>query len=357
MKIVFLIHRPQARGQEIFAAQLGNQLIQMGHEVTLISLYHGYFELKFSGVHINLGFTHSYELWIPFGWKKFTQIIRQINPDILQANGGDTLKLASLSVYFFSFPGQLVFNNGGVLGYYLDSRFKQIFYRFLLKQIDAAVSISLHGKEDLAKKLPDTCPQFHIPVGIPSNRKFSLSPGPNYPVFVHIGGFTAEKNHRELIHIFSQYLKDNPLAQLWMIGDGPGRETIEKAVQTSQSESFRFLGALNDPWKYVPQNAILVMTSLVEGMPAVLAEAMMAKIPTIAYSVGGLPEMSARIPTISLIESGDQTGFLQAMAYWSGAIQKDIQAELDESSKMARHRFDMENKANQFLEVYRGLCG
>lgn len=356
MKIILLIHKPQARGQELFASLLGNHLIEKGHEVMLISIYSGDFILPFVGKQIHLGLESSRSTFIPTYWKKISKLIREFQPDIIQANGGDTLKFAVLSKLLFPYSGLLLFNNGGVVSYYLDSWIKRYFYKFLLAKIDGAISISQHAARDLKKLVPNNCPQTQIPIAVESNRNTYPTIQSENQVFVHIGGFTREKNHREMILLFSDFLKLNPSAQLWMIGDGPFRQEIERIAAEISSESFRFFGALSDPWKVVPVNSILLLPSLIEGMPSVIAEAMYAKIPVIAYGVGGIPEMVSFVPSCHLIQPGDSAAFLQAMIDLTNENKQELDQKLEASKSIALKRFSMEKVSAEFANFYQSLC-
>lgn len=355
MKILFLIHKPQARGQEIFSAQLGNQFLQQGHEVVLLSLYGGDFDLNFQGKHIHFNCSSNIDTILPWQWSRLAKVIRNLQPDLIQANGGDTVKFLTLTKFFFPFPGKLLFNNGGVLSHYLSSNWKRWIYTKLLAPWDAAISVSRHAQSDLAQFLPDTCRQTHIPIGIP-DRELPVGPALDFQVFVHIAGFTPEKNHVELITLFSEYLKQDPTAQLWLIGEGPLRMEAESLADQIAFNSIRFFGALSNPWSLVPQNALLVLPSKIEGMPAVLVESFLAKIPVIAYGVGGIPEMTSGVNTITLVEPGDKESFLSAMRYGAKLSRETIQLELEHSAQLAKERFNLSQIAKQFMEFYRTVC-
>lgn len=356
MKILLLIHRPQARGQEIFAAQLGNQFLQQGHEVVLLSLYTGDFDLNFEGKHIQFNLSSSLDTILPWQWKRLAKVIKHLKPDLIQANGGDTVKFLALTQLVFSISAKRVFNNGGVVGHYLDSDLKKWMYQKLLNSWDGTISVSRHSQLDLAQLLPSTCKQIQIPIAIPVH-KVLLGPRSEAQVFVHMGGFTQEKNHFELIEIFKEYLKRDHTAQLWLIGDGPLKKQIQRAAQQVSPQAIRFLGAVQYPWTLVPQNAVLVLPSKIEGMPAVLAEAFLSKIPVVAYAVGGVGEMAEGIDTISLVESGNQTSFMNAMSYWANVPGEISEPALENSALKAKDRFDFERISNQFLGFYKALCG
>jgi glycosyltransferase involved in cell wall biosynthesis len=351
MRIALIIQKPQARGQELFASHLGNYFLELGHEVVLISLYPGEFRLPFEGRQVELKANS-------IGFQSLRQIsalLREFHPELVQANGGDTLKFAVLARLLFSFPGKLVFNNGGVVGYYLKSSLQRLFYRFLLARLDGAISVSEFSGKELKRWIPGTVPQGIIPIGIPRNQEFDLAPRVTHSVFVHMGGFTPEKNHTFLFDLFQRYLEEDPQAQLWLIGDGPLKETFESFSFDKGIPGIRFLGAKQNPWSLVPENAILLFPSIIEGMPAVIAEAFMAQIPVIASPVGGIPEMEVGIPTCSLVSLENMRGWLSAMLFWS-SIAKEGKNEAAQLGKAVAHlRFDLNRIGNNFLNFYQSL--
>ncbi|SDA77610.1 hypothetical protein SAMN03080617_02242 [Algoriphagus alkaliphilus] len=137
MRILFLIHARQSRGQEIFACQLAGHLEKLGHTLKVISLYPGEFNLPFPVVHF--GLTSTKEIWSPGCWRKFQAFITDFQADIIQANGGDTLKFAALARILYPYRGKLIFNNAGVLGYYLSNSVQKAFYKLLLKNFGGHV--------------------------------------------------------------------------------------------------------------------------------------------------------------------------------------------------------------------------
>jgi glycosyltransferase involved in cell wall biosynthesis len=353
MRVLFLIHGIQARGQEIFACQLADQLEKLGHTLKVISLYPGEFHLPFPVEH--LGLSSAKEIWTWELWRKFQQMVTEFQPDIIQANGGDTLKFAALSRIIYPYRGKLIFNNGGVVGHYLSHSIQKAFYKILLRKIDAAISISDHSVRDLAKILRPSLPQAKIPIGIPMNWNLKTAEALPYPVLVHIGGFTPEKNHEFLIGAFQKYHKKHPEYQLWLIGDGPLRKEMEAKAKLMLPNSIRFFGSIQDPWSIIPSNAILLLPSKIEGMPAVIAEAFINKIPVVATRVGGIPEMAEGMTSCIVVEPENQTQFLEGMDYFKNLPPLKLEDILAESKIKATERFTMEKVASSFLDFYKGI--
>jgi len=77
---------------------------------------------------------------------------------------------------------------------------------------------------------------------------------------------------------------------LWA-GDGPLREKIEKEiVKRGLRENFRLLGWREDVGNLLAAADVLLLTSLYEGLPRVVLQAMAAGKPVVATRVSGTPE-------------------------------------------------------------------
>lgn len=88
----------------------------------------------------------------------------------------------------------------------------------------------------------------------------------------------------ELIDIFSK-IKDET-AKLYIIGDGDEKANIEKKIaDLNLQDRIIMTGYLNkeEQIKYLQESSIFAMTSVSEGLPMVLLEAMQFGIPCIAY--------------------------------------------------------------------------
>ena len=101
LKILQLIQKQQLRGAEIFASQLSAHLSEKGNTVILVNLFGGDAALPFDGQTTTLNGNQKARLHDVAGWRKLAQIIRDENPDVIQANAGDTLKYAVFSKIFF----------------------------------------------------------------------------------------------------------------------------------------------------------------------------------------------------------------------------------------------------------------
>lgn len=94
-------------------------------------------------------------------------------------------------------------------------------------------------------------------------------------IFVNIGRLHEQKGQEYLINIFSLVVKKNKNAKLFIFGEGELRKSLEKLVKTLQLEQHVFLmGNTTNVFKYLKRSDYFLLTSLWEGLPTVLIEAL-----------------------------------------------------------------------------------
>lgn len=312
MKILQLIHKIQNRGAETFACQLSNHLLSLDHEVKVVALYNGKAQLPFENEIIVLNQSSSNKAINFQGWKKLAKIIKDFNPDVIQANSGDTLKYSVLSKLVFGWKVPLVFRNASEAGRYLKSPLQKGFNKFLYKNVDWVISVSEFSKKDLISHFSFLKGKTEvIGVGLESNnnQKFRELVPTDKKHILHVGGFSFEKNHSGLLDIFQKVQKKNNNVHLHLVGDGFLRAEIERVVQIKNLENnITFYGFVNDPLSFIEAADVLVLPSIIEGLPGVILEAMGCKTPVVAFNVGGISEI-LNDKTGKLITSGDSESF------------------------------------------------
>ena len=83
-----------------------------------------------------------------------------------------------------------------------------------------------------------------------------------------------------------------PIIKFLIVGDGPLKAELEKLSNgLNIRQNCIFTGFRQDIPDILSAIDMLVMSSLYEGMPMVILEAMAASKPVIASKVGGIPEM------------------------------------------------------------------
>jgi glycosyltransferase involved in cell wall biosynthesis len=169
---------------------------------------------------------------------------------------------------------------------------------------------------------------------------------------VHVGSLTQEKNHFGLLEIFQIILEDCEDAHLHIIGEGPLKSGISKKIgELGLEHNISLHGEMKDPFRYIAQADVLLLPSLIEGLPAVILEAMYCKTPVVAYNVGGVAEIVNK-HTGYLIEKGEQEAFKNAVLEILAARPEE---KIENAYKMVKAEYMNEKIALKFEEVYRRL--
>jgi glycosyltransferase involved in cell wall biosynthesis len=107
-----------------------------------------------------------------------------------------------------------------------------------------------------------------------------------------VGRLTEIKNHSLFLQAAAFLKKNTEKARFVIIGDGSLRSDLEEQAKSlGLSDHVSFLGARNDPEDFYPALDIVALTSLNEGTPLTLIEAMANARPVIATSVGGVVDL------------------------------------------------------------------
>jgi hypothetical protein len=154
LKILQLIQKPQLRGAEMFACQLANHLVEAGNQGLLISLLPGTAELPFKGKHIKLERPLTKRFFDWQGWKQLAWEIKSFQPNVVQANAGDTLKYAVLSKLFFRWKAPIVFRNASIISRYIKSPMVKWWNAWLFNHVDFVVSVTEESRRDFLKLFP-----------------------------------------------------------------------------------------------------------------------------------------------------------------------------------------------------------
>ncbi|UCF16529.1 MAG: glycosyltransferase, partial [Phycisphaerales bacterium] len=117
-----------------------------------------------------------------------------------------------------------------------------------------------------------------------------------------------------LIEAFSIVKEKIPSAELVLLGNGPCREELEEQASKSPfCDSIRFLGHRDNIEQLYQAMDVFVLSSVAEGMPRAILEAMAAGIPCIATQVGGIPEILTSRDVGRMVPSRDASALAASM--------------------------------------------
>lgn len=362
MRILQLIQKPQRRGAEIFAVQLSEELFKFGHEVLVVSLFVGKRELNFSGRMIHLDRSLSHRFLDFAGWQKLSEIIRNFQPDLVQANAADTLKFSVFSKFFFKWKAPIVYRNANQMGDFIRGRRHRFFNQFLINRLAGVVSVSEASRTDLQRNfIFDPGKSAAIPIGIDTGeiveklKQDSTLTLPN-SFLIQIGGWVPEKDPLGMIGIFKKFSSELPDLQLVFMGSGPlEKEMIQRIGEIDMGKKIHLIPNQQNIFPILAKAKAMVMPSKIEGLPGVILEAMYCQIPVIAFGVGGIPEVVKSGETGWLVPAGDSDAFCKAILECLSLSDQARNKITDNAKKLVEEKYQIGRIAEEFEGFYREL--
>ena len=166
-----------------------------------------------------------------------------------------------------------------------------------------------------------------------------------------VGRLVPVKDHHTLLHAFARIRSTVPDALLVLVGDGPERAALEQQTDAlGLRQHVRFLGERTDVQDLIRLFDVFVLSSVSEGLPLTILEAMASGRAIVATNVGGIPEALA-----------EQTGVLvppknpDALADAVIALLTDEPRRLAmgaRAAQRARQQFDIHDMVQAYARTY-----
>lgn len=367
MKILHLVTKRQYRGAEIFAATLSTELIALGHEITFAGLYKNKQDvLEVEGAtNIDL-IKERRSSFSPKLVRKIVELVKNTKPDIIQCNGSDTLKYMIAASYFVpKIP--IIYRNISMISKWMDgSKSKYFLYQNIFERISHLSSVGDEAVEDFIRTF--NFPKHKTSVirrGIPlkiinvevarSTLRAQLGLSSDTKIAMHVGNFSPEKNHLFLLDIFEKMKTEHPDIKLVCVGDGNIFSEIKRgALERGLGETVFFTGFQKEIPQYLSGADCFVLPSKVEGVPGVILEAGMQKVPSISTNVGGVKEVLQDGKTGFLIEDFNFDDFYNKIVLLTK--NSNLNREMGENAfELVSKEFGVHTNAVKFQSLYQSL--
>lgn len=171
-------------------------------------------------------------------------------------------------------------------------------------------------------------------------------------VFAVIGRLYPDKGHRYFIEAFSGIRKEFPSAVALIIGEGPSEEEIRKQVrELGLEDSVKLCGVRKDMMHVYRNTDFLVLPSLTEGLPYVLLEAMLFKVPILATNVGGIPNIVIDGETGYLVPPADVPSLKSGMEKLLRNPEKNLRI-AEEGHRFVTEKYSARRMASGYTRLY-----
>ena len=227
---------------------------------------------------------------------KLYRLLKQLKPDILH-----TYNLAAIEYHPIAWlagvKGHIHAEHGRDIH---DPQGLNVKHKWLRRLASPFIRYFIPVSQDLQKWLIDF-------VGIPDKKVKLIRNGINTDKFqtvkkpdeclrlAIIARLTPVKDHKNLIDAFSHLthaLDAEQMPRLRIIGSGPLEQELKSYVESKGlNYCIKFLGERHDIVELLSEVDVFVLSSIAEGIPMTILEAMSCGIPVVATRVGGIPEV------------------------------------------------------------------
>jgi sugar transferase (PEP-CTERM/EpsH1 system associated) len=259
--------------------------------------------------------------------KRLFKLLRTMRPDVLHTYNLGTIEyhatalLAGVPVRVHAEHGRDASDPHGV------NRKHNLLRRLLVPAIDRYVPVS----RDLARWLRGT-------VGIPQSKIELIDNGvdterfrpateaadeawnaPNAFVIGSVGRLQDVKDQATLIDAFARLASMLPeqrdRLRLVLVGDGPLRARLAQQIADAGLQDCAWLpGARSDVAPVMRSFSLFALSSIAEGTPVTMLEAMASGLPVVSTAVGGIPDLVQDGASGALVPPGDPQRLAEALA-------------------------------------------
>lgn len=215
-------------------------------------------------------------------------------------------------------------------GVYLDTK---------LGNCQWSATVSEYNRRYLLERFPETPAKKLIVsrLGVdtaaarPPSRLQSDSGAPRTFKILAVGRLHAVKNHAFLIRSCARLCERIREFECAIAGEGPERQRLESLIHQQKSNRVTLLGHVTQRQldRLYRDADLVVLTSVSEGIPLVLMEAMVRGAIVLAPRITGIPELVIPGKTGFLYESGDSEDFLERLCFLQRMMCREGRAPAD----------------------------
>lgn len=174
-----------------------------------------------------------------------------------------------------------------------------------------------------------------------------------------LGRLVKEKNYETFLRAATlikeeQKNKETEKPLFVLIGEGPELQKLKaESEKLKVTDTFFFVNPAGNDAQYLKAFDLFVMTSIKEGLPYVLLEAMAAELPIVVTDAGGIPEMIKNHENGLMVTQRNPEMLAKAL---QGLIEnKNIARELAKNAReIVKMKFGLEEMVRKTAGIYAG---
>lgn len=361
MKILQFLYDLSSGGAEKFTVDLSNQLANE-NEVYLcvilkedkkLSFFKNQLLGKVNYINLNCSKGINFKTFITI-----FKLLNQIKPDVVHAHLNTVLYLyfpALLLRSKIKFIHTLHSFASKTSGFKWQKKVNKVFYK---KSLINAVVISQECRTSFIDFYEHNNVKL-IENGVASPKKTSnfkdvrkelnaLKYKSTDKIFIHIASFSEAKNQKLLINVFNNIIEKDFGVVLIVIGHGFDTEEGKKIKEFSKQGIF-YLGTITNITDYLLNSDAFVLSSIREGLPISLLEALSCGIIPVCTPAGGIPDV-INDETLGYVSNDfTERGLINAVLKCIKNMETFDRSNL---KNYYNTNFSMEKCANKYKSVY-----
>ncbi|HEV3478319.1 MAG TPA: glycosyltransferase family 4 protein [Gaiellaceae bacterium] len=287
------------------------------------------------------------------GILELVRLLRRERPDIVHANSSKAGVLGRLAAVLTRVPIRIFTVHGWAFSAHSGaaSHVYRAADRLMRPLTTATICVSERERaRGLEARTCDPERTVVIPNAVDVARLPRASHDDTRASIVSVGRLAPPKDFRTLVRALA--LLPPGAVDALLVGDGPDRAELEAEIaRLDLGERVELAGERHDVPELLSRANLFVLSSLSEGLPVSVLEAMAAGLPVVGSSVGGVPELVGDGETGFLVEPGNPDELAAAI----GRLLADpeLRRRMGEAGReRARVRFALEPFWRAHLDLY-----
>jgi glycosyltransferase involved in cell wall biosynthesis len=368
-KIFFLMPSLVGGGAENALIKLLNAFDYDKYEVTLLLVcYHGYYISKIpKNVEVkylfkNYKFVSILEyLQKKMGWSFLLNwaFKRKINDNydtavsFLDSNFTDLLFLLNPTTKKVTWVHSSYLTNRNFNRFYQNKKYLEKIKKNRYKKLDTIVFVSNDAKIEFIEvmgKFDDMRILYNLFDEVDLLQKAQISLPPTQVIsFIAVGNLIPVKGYDLLIDAAKILKADGFTFKLEILGKGHQESELKARVQKYDLKNeIQFLGFLDNPYAYINRADVFVMTSVSEGLPSALIEAMIIGKPVLITNTSGCREV-IEYGKYGMMSDRTPEAFAEKMKAF--IINPDLKNKYAELARQKAKDFSKQNILSSFFDV------
>lgn len=351
MKIVHIADSMQVGGAETLIVQLCRLQLAQGHSPSVHCLYEiGALgkTLAVEGFEVTLHRPPTFTGLMRSLYRAF----RRSKPDVVHCHGATTAIIGAIPARMAGVESVVVTRHGLVGPRYLLRR--ELKFAAASRFCDWVIAVCDEARRNLWAA-PFAARNKIIRVyngGLVVNTN-GRTPAPKVGfTLLTVGRLSAVKDQESLLRAFALAKCDVPDLQLWIVGDGPLRSKLQQLTrELGIGGATQFFGEQTDVAPFYVAADLFVMSSVSEGLPMSLLEAMSAGLPSVVTDVGGMGEVARLSRSTVAVPASNYEALADAIR--KAAQDRAALADLGNAARQCyEQNFRLQRMATEYMELY-----